>query len=181
MKYLVTLIFVLGALFFVAESSPAQSKLQLVPVRGTSKIKLVYGKKSATVDLDDVLAGTNGAMPGEPPHVYKVMFTTEKDGSVYLVVKVCSGSPISDPMAPCGGDHPCAILWIKTDKALKKKEFQSEIYESCSYNYYDSKLKITKTGLTINFGRDEKEKLLVYENARPDKGLQIKFVPRIVR
>jgi hypothetical protein len=173
MKYLVTLIFVLGALFFAAESSPAQGKLQLVPVRGTSKVKLVYGAKSATVDLDEVLAGTNGAMPGEPPHRYTVLFKAEKDGGLYLVVKVCSGSPISDPMAPCGGDHPCAILWIKTDKALKEKEFQSEIYESCSYNFYDSKVALTKTGLKINYGSGREKKELVYDNAQPEKGLAV--------
>ncbi len=174
MKIFLAAILVSGALFFTAQRAAAQGKLQLVPVRGSSQIKLVYGKKSARVDLDEVLAGTNGVLAGEPPHRYKVLFSAEKDGSLYLVVKVCSGSPISNPMAPCGGDHPCAILWIKANKTLQEKEFQSEIYESCSYNYYDSVVKLSKAGLTINFGTANNKKEMFYENTRPDKGLVIK-------
>jgi hypothetical protein len=173
MKIISTTILVCGLLLFMAQHLSAQGMLQLVPVRGTSKVKLVYGKKSATVDLDDMLAGTNGAMPGEPPHRYTVLFKAEKDGELYLVAKVCSGSPISDPMAPCGGDHPCAIFWIKADKTLKEKEFQSEIYESCSYNFYDSKVALTKTGLKINYGSAREKKELVYDNAQPEKGLAV--------
>ncbi len=174
MKIFLAAMLVFGSLFFTAQRSAAQGKLQLVPVRGSSQIKLVYGKKSAKADLDEVLAGTNGVLAGEPPHRYKVLFSAEKDGSLYLVVKVCSGSPISGPMAPCGGDHPCAILWIKANKTLKEKEFQSEIYESCSYNYYDSKIAFTKKGMKINYGSAREKKELVYDNAEPDKGLVIK-------
>jgi hypothetical protein len=129
------------------------------------------------VDLDQVLAGTNGTMPGEPPHRYSVWFTAEQDGFLYLVAKVCSASPISDPFAPCGGDRPCAILWIKIDRKLTTPVVQSEIYESCSYNYYDSSLKRTKTGLTVNFGGREK-KIFTYDNRDPDRGLVITTQPR---
>jgi hypothetical protein len=173
-KIFLAVILVFSALFFTTQRSAAQGTLQLVPVRGSSQIKLVYGKKSVRVDLDEVLAGTDGVLAGEPPHRYKVFFSAQKDGSLYLVVKVCSGSPVSNPMASCGGDHPCAILWIKAGKTLKEKEFQSEIYESCSYNYYDSKLKLTKTGLKINYGSAREKKELVYDNAKPDKGLVVK-------
>jgi hypothetical protein len=173
-KIFLAAIIVFSALFFTAQRSAAQGKLQLVPVRGSSQIKLVYGKKSVRVDLDEVLAGTNGVLAGEPPHQFKILFIAEKDGLLYLVVKVCSGSPVSNPMAPCGGDHPCAILWIKASKTLKEKEFQSEIYESCSYNYYDSKVKLSKTGLTINFGTANKKKEMIYDSAQPEMGLVIK-------
>jgi hypothetical protein len=177
MKTFLAIIFLTGLLFLTGSPTPAQTsaraKLQLLPMKG-SKVKLVYKARSAVVDLDDVLAGTNGAMPGEPPHRYRVLFRAEKNSELYLVVKVCSGSPVSSPTAPCGGDRPCAILWIKADKLLKEKEFQSEIYESCSYNFYDSKVKQTGTGLKINYGSGKVTKELNYDNAAPDKGLVIK-------
>jgi hypothetical protein len=178
MRTFLAITFIAGLLFLTASQTSAQAKLRLVPIKG-SKVKLAYKTKSAVVDLDDVLAGSSGAMPGEPPHRYTVLFSVEKGSALYLVVKVCSASPISDPMAPCGGDHPCAILWIKTDKTLKKKEFQSEIYESCSYNFYDSKVKLTKTGIKINYGSGRVTKELNYDNAQPEEGLMIKEVATI--
>jgi hypothetical protein len=164
---------VLALSFLTAAQVSAQSKLQLLPVRGSSKVKLVYKTRSAVVDLDNELSG--GSLAGDPPHRYKVLFTAEKEGFLYLVARVCSASPITDSNAPCGGDSPCAILWIKTNKALRKKEFQSEIYESCSFNYYDSKVKLTRTGLKINYGGSEKKEM-TYENARPEKGLRVKIL-----
>lgn len=172
MKTIVAAMFVFGSLFFTAQYSPAQNKLQLVAVKGSSQVKLTFGKRSVKVDLDEVLGGSNGSLAGDPPHTYKVLFTAEKNGHVYLVAKVCSASPITNPNAPCGGDNPCAILWIKMNKTLKEKEFWSEIYESCSFNYYDSKVKLTKTGLAINYGGSEKKEM-TYDNARPEKGLVV--------
>jgi hypothetical protein len=172
MKTFLAIVFMAGLLSLTAGQASAQAKLQLVPMKG-SKVKLIYKIKSAIVDLDDALSGSDGVMPGEPPHRYTVLFTAEKDGELYLVAKVCSGSPISNPMAPCGGDHPCAILWIKADRLLKEKEFNSQIYESCSYNYYDSKVALTKTGIKINYGNGKETKELRYDNAAPEKGLVI--------
>jgi len=172
-KIILPALFILGVLLLVAPPSHAQGALRFLPVRGTSKINLVYKTHIAVVDLDEALAGSNGAMPGEPPHRYTVLFAAEKGGALYLVVKVCSRSPISNPMAPCGGDHPCAILWIKASKTLKEKEFQSEIYESCSYNFYDSKVKLSKTKIRINYGSAREKKELNYDNAQPEKGLVI--------
>jgi hypothetical protein len=173
MKTFLAIAFLAALLFLTGSPTSAQARLRLLPMKG-SKVKLVYKTKSAVVDLDDALAGTNGAMPGEPPHRYTILFTAEKAGQLYLVVKVCSGSPVSSPTAPCGGDRPCAILWIRADKLLKEKTFQSEIYESCSYNFYDSKVKLTKTGIKINYGSGKVTKELNYDNAAPDKGLVIK-------
>jgi hypothetical protein len=159
-------------LIIVAAPAHAQNRLQLKPVRGGSKIRLVYRSLSKVVDLDEALAGTNGTMPGEPTHHYSVWFTVERDGFLYLVAKVCSASPISSPNAPCGGDRPCAILWIKIDRALTTPVVQSEIYESCSYNFYDSEVKRDANGFTIKFGSTEK-KVLTYDNRDPDKGLVV--------
>lgn len=174
MKILLTTIFVFSALFVAADNLSAQGKLKLVPIKGSSEVKLVIGKKSIKVNLDDELSGSNGSLAGEPGHKFSVLFIAEKDGYLYLVAKVCSGSPVSNPMAPCGGDQPCAILWIKVNKALTEKEFQSEIYESCSYNYRDSRMTLLGTGLAINFGKVDERKELTYDNSAPEKGLVIK-------
>jgi len=158
-------------LLSLATASVAQDGLKLLPMKN-SKVKLVSGKHSVTVDLDEALAGTNGTMPGEAPHTYRVLFTTQKDGFLYLVANVQSRSPTSDPMAPCGGDSPQSILWIKADKTLKTRVVDSQIYASCSYNFYDSKLKVTKTGLTAHYGGRELH-TMKYDNREPEKGLII--------
>lgn len=157
-------------LILLAAAGEASAQLRLTPVNGTGKIKLGYLKKSVTIDLEEELIGSNGTLPGNPLHRYTVLFRTEKDGFLYLVAKVCSNSPISNPMAACGGDRPCAMLWIKIDKALKTHELQCEIYASCSYNYYDSKVDLTKTGFDIEFGGREKKRM-IYDNADAGRGL----------
>ena len=149
-----------------------QERLRLTPAKGGAIVTLSYSKRSVKLDLDEKLLGTNGTLPGNEPHRFKILFTTEKAGHLYLVAKVCSASPITNPMAACGGDSPCSILWIKTDKLFKEPEVQSEIYVSCSYNYYDSKFTLTKTGLDIVFGGREK-KQMTYDNANAEKGLVI--------
>jgi len=164
MKILSLVVIVFSLLLF---SSAAFGQLRLVPMK-YSKVKLVSGKHSAVIDLDDALSG-NGSLPGNPPHRYKVLFTTEKGGYLYLVANVQSHSPISNKNAPCGGDSPQSMLWVKVRKTLKRPEFENEIYASCSYNLYDSKVKITKSGVTINYG-GSKRKQLIYSNFEPEKG-----------
>lgn len=154
-----------------ALAASAQSSLKLVP-RKNAEVELAYGKRSVIFDLDDALIGANGSLPGNPPHKYRTLFTAEKDGFVYLVANLRSASPISGPMAPCGGDSPQSILWIKADKALTKREVRSEIYESCSYNYFDSKFRMSKSGFVINYG-GEKKLLLEYDNSQPEKALRV--------
>ena len=160
------------AVLLTATAAAAQTSLRLVP-RKYSEVELVLGKKSVIFDLDAALTGTNGVLPGDPPHKYRVLFTATKGDFFYLVANVRSASPITSPMAPCGGDSPQSILWIKADKTLKKREAQSEIYASCSYNYYDSKVKQNKNGITILFGGNKKIELR-YDNDRPEDGLVIK-------
>lgn len=139
-----------------AAAVKAQTALKLVP-RKYSEVELALGKKSVIFDLDDALTGTNGVLPGDPPHRYQVLFTAAKSDFFYLVANVRSASPITSPMALCGDDSPQSILWIKVDKTLKNREVQSEIYASCSYNYYDSKVKQTKTGIVITYGGEKKK------------------------
>jgi hypothetical protein len=54
----VTIIMLLLA--FAAIEAAAQTGLQLIPAKGTSKVKLGYLKKSVTVDPDEELIGSNG-------------------------------------------------------------------------------------------------------------------------
>ena len=160
-------------------SVAAFGQLRLVPMK-YSQIKLINGKKSVVVDLEDALTGTNGTLPGNPPHKYRVLFRTQKDDFLYLVANVQSRSPISDPMAPCGGDSPQSILWIKADKTLKTREFDSQIYASCSYNYYDSKVRLGKTRLKVKYGGEPEAwsfKIIEmsYDNRKPEWGLMRVF------
>ena len=166
MRYGIAIIGV--ALMMMLVSASAFGQLQIVPMK-YSKVKLVKGKHSVVVDLENDLAG--GTLPGNPPHKYRVLFTARKDGFLFLVANVQSHSPISDPNAPCGGDSPQSVLWIKTDTTLKKREFQNEIYQSCSYNYYDSKVKVTRTALTITYGTAREKIALLYDNTAPELGL----------
>jgi hypothetical protein len=149
----------------------AQSAIKLVG-RKSSEVELVFGKHSVIFDLDEVLIGTNGNLPGNPPHRYRTLFTTEKSGMIYVVANVQSGSPITTPMAACGGDRPQSLLWIEADKTLRTRRVQSEIYASCTYNYNNSKVKQDKSGITVLIG-DEKKVVLRYENDHPEKGLVI--------
>ncbi|MEO6393278.1 MAG: hypothetical protein ABIP75_15615 [Pyrinomonadaceae bacterium] len=171
MKTIAALLFLIAVACGAASAAPARG-LRLISVKGTSKVKLVYRANSIVVDLDEALAGTNGALAGEAPHQITTVFTIEKGNFIYLVAKVCSASPISEPMAPCGDDHSCAVLWIKTDRALKSPVFQCEIYESCSYNYYDSNYLRDQDGLRITYG-GAKKRQLVFELLQPEKGLVV--------
>ncbi len=156
-------------MLFLSIEAAAQMK---IVARKYSEVELAYGKRSVIFDLDEALIGENGSLPGNPPHRYRTLFTVEKDGFLYLVANVRSGPPVTNPMAPCGGDSPQAILWIKADKTLRNRQVQSEIYASCSYNYYDSKLSVTKTGLIAKYGGREKLEMR-YDNREPEKGLVI--------
>ena len=167
MKIIFATLVVGFGLLFAAGGAAAQTGLRLVPLKG-SKVRLVAHGRSATINLDDELSG-NGSMPGNPPHRYKVLFTTEKGGYLYLVANVQSHSPVSNKNAPCGGDSPQSLMWIKIDKKLKGPEFENEIYDSCSYNLCDSKVKITKSGVSIKYG-GSKPKELIYSNYEPEKG-----------
>jgi hypothetical protein len=162
------------AMLVLAVEASAQSAIKLVG-RRSSEVELAYGKRSVILNLDEMLIGNNGSLPGNAPHRYRTLFTAEKDGMVYVVANVRSASPVSNPMAPCGGDSPQSILWIEADKSLKKRRVQSEIYESCSYNYRNSKLKQDKSGITILIGGERKLELR-YDNNSPEKGLTMKTI-----
>lgn len=153
-------------------SATAFGQLRLVPMK-YSKVKLQLGTISTTVDLDTEMDGSYGTMPGNPPHKFKVLFTAAKGKVYYLVANVRSRSPISDKNAPCGGDAPQSVLWIRVDKKLKHPHLQSEVYESCSFNFYDSKVKRTKSTLVIDFGGGEKRRM-TYDNRHPEKGIDVK-------
>ncbi|MBV9217697.1 MAG: hypothetical protein JO053_16130 [Acidobacteria bacterium] len=159
----------IGLMLVMLFSGTAFGQLSLVPMK-YSKVKLVSGRHSLVVDLDDVLTDNGGTMPGNAPHQYRVLFTTAKDGFLYLVANIRSHSPVSDKNAPCGGDSPQGIIWIKTDKKLAAPEFKSEIYESCSLNFYDSKVNKGRNNLYIEFG-GKKKSVLRYSNLSPEKGL----------
>jgi hypothetical protein len=135
-------------------------------------VKLVYKGKSVVVDVEDE---SRLALPGDEPHRYKTLFSASKDGFLYTLAQVCSGSPISDPNAPCGGDRPCALLWIKTDTSLENREIKIEIYASCSYNYYVvGKIQMKGSKLTIVYqkGASPREQVeLTYDNQYPEKGI----------
>ena len=154
---------------------PARGALRLAPVESGSKVRLIYGKRSVVLNLEDA---EPLVLPGDAPHRYKVLLTARKGGALYLLASVCSRSPISDPNAPCGGDRPCALLWIKADEGLKNSEVKGQIYASCSYNYYPAgRLHVNGSRLSVvcregvDYG-DEFE--LTYDNRHPERGVALK-------
>lgn len=161
--------FFLLLLAFVITPAVTAQTVRLIPDRSGESVKLVYGKKSARVNMED-----DADLPGNPSHVYQVLFTAVKDQHVYLLARVCSHSPISNPMGPCGGDRPCALLWIKADQSLADREIKSEIFASCSYNYNQiGRTKIASGKLKIVYEDTARRKKieLSYDNANPDAGI----------
>jgi hypothetical protein len=155
---------------FSAGSVVAQSRVQFIPNRSGEQVKIVYGGKSARLKMEE-----EADLPGNPAHSYQVLFTAVKDSQVYVLVRVCSRSPMSNPMGPCGGDRPCALLWMKTDAFLGHREIKSEIFASCSYNYDQvGKTRIAGGKLVIVYedtSRQGKTEL-TYDNAHPEQGIQ---------
>src|SRR2546429_1810005 len=113
----------LSLLFSAVETRvEAQGAIRLVPLSSGARVRLIYGQKSVVVNMEEEAHDT---LPGDAPHRYKILFSTAKDGFLYVLAQVCSGSPISDANAPCGGDRPCALLWIKADRKLANREIKS--------------------------------------------------------
>jgi hypothetical protein len=149
----------------------AQSAVGFYPGRGGDIVTLRYQHRSAHVNMEQE---TQPTMPGDPSHHYKVLFTAVKDRHVYLLVTVCSHSPISNPNAPCGGDRPCALLWIKADASLSHREIKSEIFDSCSYNYFQvGKTRLAGSKLTIVYEETSggPKTKLTYDNTHPERGI----------
>jgi hypothetical protein len=140
--------------------------------RSGERVTLVYKQRSARVNMEQE---TQDTLPGNPPHRYKVLFTAVKDKHIYLLVRVCSGSPISNPNAPCGGDRPCALLWIKAGLSMVRREIKSEIFASCSYNYHQvGKTRLAGSKLTIVYEETSHSGLkteLTYNNTYPERGI----------
>ena len=148
-------------------------KPSLIKVKG-AKIRLGFGKKSAVVDLDETDDVTLG---GEANHRFKLYFATAKDDKVYYLFEVQSGAAISDPNAPCGGDAPQTLVWLKTDLNLKVEAAKSEVFASCAYNggrYLQGKLKLTSNSLSLVFQQQLKKSEISYDNTKPENGFEIK-------
>jgi len=154
---------------FTASSVAAQTGVRFIPDRTGEQAKLMYGGKSARIKMED-----EADLPGNPAHHYQVLFTAVKVKHVYLLLRVCSRSPMSNPMGPCGGDEPCALLWIKADKDMAQHEIKSEIFASCSYNYEQvGKTRIDGGKLNIVYEDTAHRKKieLSYDNAHPEHGI----------
>jgi hypothetical protein len=172
---------IVSAALILALCSSAQAQraangaLRLAPVASGSKVRLIYGKRSVVINLEDA---EPLVLPGDAPHRYKVLLTARKGGALYLLASVCSRSPVSDPDAPCGGDRPCSLLWVKADEGLKNREVRGQIYASCSYNYYPKgRLRVSGSRLSVvcregvDYG-DEFE--LTYDNRHPERGVALR-------
>ncbi len=154
---------------FGVQTLAAQTGIRFIPDRTGEIVKLTYGSKSARIKIED-----EATLPGNPRHRYQLLFTAAKDGRVYLLARVCSRSPMTNPMGPCGGDQPCALLWISADKSLVNREIKSELFASCSYNFSQVG-KISKAGgklvIVYEDTAHRKKVELSYDNAHPDHGI----------
>jgi len=148
----------------------AQGRVGFVPERSGERVRLSYGGKSVGIDMEQ-----EADLPGNPAHRYQVLFTAVKVKHVYLLLRVCSRSPMSNPMGPCGGDEPCALLWIKADKDMAHHEIKSEIFASCSYNYNQvgrTRVAGGKLAIVYEDTSHRKKTELTYDNAHPEQGIQ---------
>lgn len=165
---------VFAILALIAVEAAAQTSIKLAGRRGT-EVELAYGKRSVVFDLGAALTGTNGSLPGNPPHRYTVLFTAEKNGMIYVVADVHGVSPVTALMAACTGDRPRSLLWIEADKTLKNRRVRSEVYASCVYNYRGSKVSKDRDAITVLMSGGRKVELR-YDNAAPEQGLVLRTV-----
>jgi hypothetical protein len=84
-----------------ADPAVAQTTVGFHPNISGESVKLVYKHRSVQVDMEQEAEPT---LPGDTPHRYKVLFTAVKDKHVYLLVRICSASPI--PMRPVVAINP---------------------------------------------------------------------------
>jgi hypothetical protein len=164
-----------AAILLVADRTiSAQTALNLKAIGDGERVRLLYKGKSKVIRLDRDFAGA--FVPGgEPPHRYTVLLSVERSGHLYLVAKFRSRSPMSDPMAPCGGDIPSTLLLIKASKALQVEELATEVYDSCTFNggrHAKGLPKVNRNGVTIGFEEGGKRYTLKFDAKDPDKGLQ---------
>jgi hypothetical protein len=148
-------------------------KPTLIKVK-SAKVRLGYGKNTTVVDLENT---TDVTLGGETNHRIKPYFATVKESKIYWLFQVQSSSPISDKNAPCGGDSPKTLIWLKTDLNLKVEAAKSEIFASCAYNggrYLQGKVKVTSNNLKIVFQQQLKKSEIVYDNSTLENGFEIK-------
>jgi hypothetical protein len=156
-------------------ATPTISKIKPT-LRGTktTKIKLWFGKKSAVINLDET---DNVMLGGEGNHRYKLFFAVVKEDKIYYLFQVQSGSAMSNPMGPCGGDAPQTLFWLKTDLNLKVEQAKSEVFASCAYNggrYLQGKVQLMANTLNLIFQQQLKKTEISYNTLKPENGFEIK-------
>jgi hypothetical protein len=133
--------------------TPAQTLLSLKAIGNGERVRLAYRGRSKIVNLEKDFAGT--FVPGgNPPHRYTILLSVNRNDHLYLVAMFRSRSPMSNPMGPCGGDTPSALLLIKTSRALKVEDLATEVYDSCAFNggrYLKGEPKVTREVVTLDF------------------------------
>ena len=156
----------------LAVSVAAQTRPALTKVRDT-KIRLAYKGESALVDLDST---DNVTLGGERWHRYRLFFAAVKNDHVYFLFQEQGGSPLSNPMGPCGGDQPQTLIWLQTNFQMKVEKAQSEVFASCAYNggrYQEGKARVVADRLRILFEEHGQKYQIDYDNNEPEKGFAV--------
>lgn len=155
-----------------AVSSSAQTKPTLIKAGGT-KVRLAYKGKAALVDLDNT---DNVTLGGDRWHRYRLFFTAAKGDKIYFLFQEQGGSPMTNPMGPCGGDQPQTLIWLKTDLKMKVEEAKSEVFASCTYNggrYQQGKTQVVADRLRIRFEEGGHKYEITYDNKTPESSFAV--------
>jgi len=159
-----------------AGHAAAQNSLTLTAVGNGEKVRLKLGGKSKAIELEGTQIG-NFTAGGEPPHRFTTLLSVRRENSLYLVAKFVSGATLTGSGTLCGGDHPETLLLIETDKKLRLKNVQTEIFASCVYNgagrYVQGKMQVTKSKVSILFDEGRKKYTLIFDADEAGKGLQL--------
>jgi hypothetical protein len=171
------LIYGVVMLLLVADGQAAAQKvLTLKAVGNGERVQLALHGRTRRVRLAEDFAGDFVA-GGQPPHHYKTLLSVQRGAAFYLVARVVSRSPISNPNAPCGGDRPLTLLLVKADQRLRVEKVQTEIYNSCAYNGTGRELtdrpQITNSSISIRFTEGAQQYLLSFDADAAEPGLQL--------
>jgi hypothetical protein len=161
-----------AVILFATALSAAQTRPTLTKAHD-STVRVAYKGKSALLDLDDTADITLG---GEGRHSFRVFFAAVKNGYVYFLFQEQGGSPMTNPMGPCGGDRPQTLIWLKTDLRMKLVAAKSEVFASCAFNggrSQQGRTRLVGEKVTVFFEEGSQKFKIEYDNKEPGKSFTV--------
>lgn len=156
----------------LAQGASAQGKVK-VRAKGRRSVVVTERGRAHTINIFEHIDAMN-------IEDASVLFLTQKDGFVYLVLSVCGLSKIPPDDHECGAGIECNLVWLKLDERWRIKGAKSERYESCwSPITSDEGPKVKGTLLTLEYDnfRDNLHHVVTYDADNPEQGLKSETKP----